>query len=456
MEKKTISLLELNQKIRNVMETNFPDTYRVVAEISEIKVNARGHCYLELIEKAPDSDQPAARARAMIWAYTFRILKPYFETTTGQTLTAGIKVLVEAEVTFHEVYGLSLNIKDIDPAYTLGEMAVKRKEIIEQLRREGILEMNKQLPFPLVPQRIAIISSETAAGYQDFVHQLLNHPGRYHFDLELFPAMMQGKEAGDTIIAALETIYKREKDFDVVAIIRGGGSQADLSSFDNYRLAQHIAQFPLPVITGIGHEKDETVADLVAFAGLKTPTAVAEFILDRISNFEEKLLSLAAGISYRTKETLTAYHQALKDHGWKLKETVQSHLVTQHRKMDGILRKTVYLSKSLLEKEKNKLQQRKLILKKNGEMFISLHLQDLINARQSMGNLYNNNITRFNHQLELFRQSITHLDPARILERGYSITHFKGKALKNGEKVKNGDILHTRLYKGSITSKVVK
>ena len=456
MEKKTISLLELNQKIRNVMETNFPDTYRVVAEISEIKVNARGHCYLELIEKAPDSDQPAARARAMIWAYTFRILKPYFETTTGQTLTAGIKVLVEAEVTFHEVYGLSLNIKDIDPAYTLGEMAVKRKEIIEQLRREGILEMNKQLPFPLVPQRIAIISSETAAGYQDFVHQLLNHPGRYHFDLELFPAMMQGKEAGDTIIAALETIYKREKDFDVVAIIRGGGSQADLSSFDNYRLAQHIAQFPLPVITGIGHEKDETVADLVAFAGLKTPTAVAEFILDRISNFEEKLLSLAAGISYRTKETLTAYHQALKDHGWKLKETVQSHLVTQHRKMDGILRKTVYLSKSLLEKEKNKLQQRKLILKKNGEMFISLHLQDLINARQSMGNLYNNNITRFNHQLELFRQSITHLDPARILERGYSITHFQGKALKNGEKVKNGDILHTRLYKGSITSKVVK
>ncbi len=456
MEKKTISLLELNQKIRNVMETNFPDTYRVVAEISEIKVNARGHCYLELIEKAPDSDQPAARARAMIWAYTFRILKPYFETTTGQTLTAGIKVLVEAEVTFHEVYGLSLNIKDIDPAYTLGEMAVKRKEIIEQLRREGILEMNKQLPFPLVPQRIAIISSETAAGYQDFVHQLLNHPGRYHFDLELFPAMMQGKEAGDTIIAALETIYKREKKFDVVAIIRGGGSQADLSSFDNYRLAQHIAQFPLPVITGIGHEKDETVADLVAFAGLKTPTAVAEFILDRISNFEEKLLSLAAGISYRTKETLTAYHQALKDHGWKLKETVQSHLVTQHRKMDGILRKTVYLSKSLLEKEKNKLQQRKLILKKNGEMFISLHLQDLINARQSMGNLYNNNITRFNHQLELFRQSITHLDPARILERGYSITHFQGKALKNGEKVKNGDILHTRLYKGSITSKVVK
>ena len=456
MEKKTVSLLELNQKIRDVMETNFPDTYRVVAEISEIKVNARGHCYLELIEKAPDSDQPAARARAMIWAYTFRILKPYFETTTGQTLTAGIKVLVEAEVTFHEVYGLSLNIKDIDPAYTLGEMAVKRKEIIEQLRREGILEMNKQLPFPLVPQRIAIISSETAAGYQDFVHQLLNHPGRYHFDLELFPAMMQGKEAGNTIVAALETIYKREKDFDVVAIIRGGGSQADLSSFDNYRLAQHIAQFPLPVLTGIGHEKDETVADLVAFAGLKTPTAVAEFILDRISNFEEKLLSLAAGISYRTKETLTDYHQALKDHGWKLKETVQSHLVTQHRKMDGILRETVYLSKGLLEKEKNELQQRKLILERNKGIFISLHEQDLTNTRHFLRDLYNSNITRFNHQLDLFRQSITHLDPSRILERGYSITHFQGKALKNGEKVKNGDILHTRLYKGTVTSKVVK
>ncbi len=453
---KTLSLLELNRMIREVVETNFSDTFLVTAEISELKVNARGHCYLELIEKAPDSDQPAARARAMIWAYTFRILKPYFETTTGQSLTAGIKVLVEAEVTFHEVYGLSLNIKDIDPAYTLGEMAVKRKEIIERLRREGILEMNKQLPFPLVPQRIAIISSETAAGYQDFVHQLLNHPGRYHFSLELFPAMMQGKEAEDTIVAALETIYTREKDFDLVTIIRGGGSQADLSSFDNYRLAQHIAQFPLPVLTGIGHEKDETVADLVAFAGLKTPTAVAEFILERVSNFEEKLLSLAAGISYRTKETLTVYHQTLKDLGWQLKEKVQNGLVSQHRKLDGILGKTVYLTKNLLGKEENKLRQHRLMLKKNKEIFMPRYRQSLSRYKLTLKNISRQTLTRHDHRLELIRQSIHLLDPGRILKRGFSITLLNGKALKNSKKVKNGDILHTRLYKGTVTSKVSK
>ncbi len=456
METNTVSLLELNRKIREVIGTNFPGTYRVVAEISEMKVNARGHCYLELIEKAPDSDQPAARARAMIWAYTYRILKPYFETTTGQTLTAGIKILVEAEVTFHEVYGLSLNIKDIDPAYTLGEMAVKRKEIIEQLRREGILEMNKQLPFPLVPQRIAIISSETAAGYQDFVHQLLNHPGHYHFDLELFPAMMQGKDADETIIAALEAIYSREKDFDVVTIVRGGGAQADLSSFDNYRMAQHIAQFPLPVLTGIGHEKDETVADLVAYAGLKTPTAVAGFILDRIVAFEEKIMSLAAGIDIHTQRTLARHRQILKEYGWKLKENVLTLLALQRRKTDGILRKTVYLTQSLLEKEKNKLRQYRLILGKVKGSFISFHWQPLSRYKILLRNLSNRNITRHDHQLELFRQSIHLLDPSHILKRGFSITLFQGKAIKNGKDLKKGDILHTQLYKGTVSSKVIK
>ena len=456
MEKRTVTLLDLNRRIREVVEQNFSDTFWVVAEISEMKVNARGHCYLELIEKAPDSDQPSARARAMIWAYTFRILRPYFETTTGRPLSAGIKVLVEAEVTFHEVYGLSLNIRDIDPAYTLGEMAVKRKEIIERLRREGILEMNKQLPFPLVPQRIAIISSETAAGYQDFVHQLLTHPARYHFELELFPAMMQGKEAGDTIVAALERIYAREKAFDVVAIIRGGGSQADLSSFDNYRLAQHIAQFPLPVLTGIGHEKDETVADLVAFAGLKTPTAVAEFILDRISSFEEKLLSLAAGISLRSKETLTAHRQRLQKEGWHLKETVRSLLTGQQRKMDGILRETVYQTKTLLAQERHRLHQRTLATRRETTLLLAQRRQELTTFRLSLLNESNRTITRYRHQLELFKQSLVHLDPGNILKRGYSITRLQGKAIRKSDQIKAGDILVTQLYQGRVTSKVIK
>ncbi len=456
MEKATITLLELNSRIRNVLKQNFSDTSWVVAEISEIKVNARGHCYLELIEKAPDSDQPAAKARATIWAYTFRILQPYFETTTGRPLSAGIKVRVEAEITFHEIYGLSLNIRDIDPAYTLGEMAMKRKEIIEQLRKEGILEMNKQLPFPVVPQRIAIISSETAAGYQDFLDQLLTHPAQYYFDWELFPAMMQGREAGDTIIAALEAIYAREKTFDLVVIIRGGGSQTDLSSFDNYRLAQHIAQFPLPVLTGIGHEKDETVADLVAYAGLKTPTAVAEFILDRMTAYEEKLHSLASGISLRSKETLSACHHTLKELGWQLKDHVRTRLVIENRKIEKILRNTAYQSKALLHQETNNANQREVTLKRVSHQFISEWKQQLLELRHSLQNITEREITHHHHQLEIHQEKHTYLNPENILKRGYSITRLQGKVLKESKKIREGDLLTTQLYKGNIKSKVIK
>jgi exodeoxyribonuclease VII large subunit len=456
MERATITLLELNSRIRNVLEENLSDTFWVVAEISEISVNARGHCYLELIEKAPDSDQPAAKARATIWAYTFRILQPYFETTTGRPLSAGIKVRVEAEVTFHEVYGLSLNIRDIDPAYTLGEMALKRKEIIEQLRKEGILEMNRQLPFPLVPQRIAIISSETAAGYQDFLHQLLTHPAHYHFDWELFPAMMQGREAGDTIIAALEAIYTREKAFDLVVIIRGGGSQADLSSFDSYRLAQHIAQFPLPVLTGIGHEKDETVVDLVAYESLKTPTAVAEFILDRMTAYEEKILSLATGISLRSKETLSGHRHALKEWGWQLKDYVRALLVKENHKIENILRHTAYQSKALLHQEKNNADQRKETLRRVSDLLLSEKEQQLQTLRHSLRNITEREITRHHHQLDIHNEKHTHLNPENILKRGYSITRLQGKVLKENKNIREGDILTTQLYKGNIKSKVIK
>jgi exodeoxyribonuclease VII large subunit len=228
-----------------------------VAEISELNMNRSGHCYLELIEKDSLSDKIIAKSRATIWAFTFRTLKAYFETTTGETLRGGLKVLLKASIEFHEVFGFSLNIQDIDPQYTLGDLARKKAQIIQQLTSEGVLDMNKGLPFPLVPQRIAVISSETAAGYGDFLNQLETNSFGYCFFTELFPAIMQGDKASESIILALEHVYSHIDEFDLVAIMRGGGSKSDLNCFDDYELAYFITQFPLPILTGIGHERDD-------------------------------------------------------------------------------------------------------------------------------------------------------------------------------------------------------
>jgi exodeoxyribonuclease VII large subunit len=278
-----ISLTELNFLIKESLDVSFPEQLWVIAEIGELKVNRAGHCYIELVEKDNNTDKIKARSRATIWTWQFRFIQPYFETTTGQKLQAGLKVLVAVSVEFHEVYGISLNIKDIDPNYTLGDMARKRQEIINSLTEEGVFDMNKEIPLAEIPSRIAIISSPTAAGYEDFMSQLINNTEGYKFYTKLFPASMQGKEASSTIINALDYIYEYEDLFDLVVIIRGGGSQMDLSCFDDYDLALHVTQFPLPVVTGIGHEKDESIVDLVANTKLKTPTAVAEFLISQFN-----------------------------------------------------------------------------------------------------------------------------------------------------------------------------
>ena len=284
-----ISLLELNQAIQEKIKINFPEAIWVVAEISELKINRNGHCYLELIEKDVLSENIIAKSRATIWAFTFRMLKPYFESVTGHELASGLKILIKVTVEFHELYGFSLNITDIDPNYTLGDLAQKKAATLQKLEEDGIIHMNKELDFPVVPQKIAVISSETAAGYQDFMHQLINNKFGYHYYIRLFPSIMQGMKAEESIISSLESIFQYEHFFDLVVIIRGGGSQADLNCFNNYYLAANVAQFPIPVLTGIGHDKDESIVDLVAYQKLKTPTAVAEYIIEKTLSFEETI-----------------------------------------------------------------------------------------------------------------------------------------------------------------------
>ena len=283
----TYSLYELNNIIKSAIGYALPDTYWVVAEIADIKLNQKGHCYLELVEK--EDSKIIAQVKANIWAYEYRKLSLKFQAVTNESLRPGMKVLLLVAVTFHEVYGLSLNVKDIDPSYTMGEMALKKREVIERLTKEGLMELNKSLSLPIVPQRIAVISSPTAAGYGDFFDHLDNNPYGYKFIHILFPALMQGAEAEQSIISALRKVRQKRDLFDVLVIIRGGGSVIDLNCFDSYNLASQVAQLPLPVITGIGHEKDDTVVDMTAHTKMKTPTAVAEFLISGLRSFEENV-----------------------------------------------------------------------------------------------------------------------------------------------------------------------
>jgi exodeoxyribonuclease VII large subunit len=303
-QQSSVSLSELNRLVRDVIRKNFPDTYWVRAETSDVRQNRSGHCYLEFIEKDPVTQAILARSRGTIWANTFQMLSTYFESETGQPFTSGLKVLVRVSVEFHEIYGFSLNVVDIDPTFTLGEMAKNRLLVLKRLEEEGVLTLNKELPLPELCNRIAVISSPTAAGYEDFCDQLKKNPYGLVFYTKLFPAIMQGEKSEASIIAALERIYAYRHLFDAVAIIRGGGATSELNCFDSYVLATHCAQFPLPIVVGIGHERDVTVLDIVAHTRAKTPTAVAEFFIDHLAGSFTELVDLEKRLVTESREYL--------------------------------------------------------------------------------------------------------------------------------------------------------
>ncbi len=402
------SLSELLGQVKGALEKELPDHYWVIAEIMELRENR--HCYLELIEKSEENDSLLAKVRATIWASRYDMLRPFFEASTGSPLKSGIKILCKASVEFHPLYGLSLNITDIDPSYTLGDLARKKQEVIQRLRKEGVFDMNRELLFPLVPQRIAVISSETAAGYGDFSESILHNSHGFHFHTTLFPAVMQGDEAPASISSAMEKIYESESDFDCVVMIRGGGSKADLESFNHYDLAYFITQFPLPVITGIGHERDESVADMVAHHGLKTPTAVAEFLVDQLLAFEFRLSALADRLSI------------------SVRNRVQGDLSRLDRYQGDIM----HLSRGLLQKLSEQLRQ------------IRERLQRELSIQ----------IDKKGDYLALLEKRTELVDPRNILLRGYSMTLIEGKALRSIRNIKPGSLLETRLHDGSIISKV--
>ena len=400
-----LSLYKLNQLIRETVETAFPQTFLVTAEIASCDV--KNHCYLTLVDKEDDAIR--AEIRAVIWANRYKVISRVFKEATGSQLSKGIKILFEAEVSFHERYGLKLNIHNVDPSYTIGELAVKRKEILDRLTKEGLVDKNKSLEFPLVPQRIAIISSATAAGYEDLMSHLMNNSYGYKFDCRLHEALMQGDRAEASIVSALAQCAAVAEDLDIVLIVRGGGGQTDLHCFDSYEIGRAVTMLPLPVISGIGHHRDITVVDEVSNKMAKTPTAVADMIITRVRDFEDSIDDCAHRMVYGTNQLTIDMKESLSELSRKLEITVRQDLLDNLHNLDSF--------KAGLKQALRYVQSEK----------------ERLSARAS---------------------NINHLNPRNVLKRGYSITYKDGRAVKSVTGLDVDDKIRTVLHEGEFTGRI--
>ena len=453
---KGISLYQLNNQIKSHLSDAFSDELWVVAEISELRQTQNGHCYLELIEKDENTDQITAKARATIWAYTFRMLHPYFKTSTGQTLASGIKVLIKVSVEFQEIYGYSLNIKDIDPSFTLGDIERRRREILRKLENEGIMNMNKDVQMPFHPKKIAVISSPTAAGYGDFVNQLENNPSGFYFVHKLFPAIMQGEKATESIIQAFDRIYAYEDFFDVVVLIRGGGSTTDLSCFDTYELALNITQFPLPVIAGIGHERDMTIADTVAHTRVKTPTAAASFIINKVSEIETFVIDRETRFLEGVNDVIYINNEEIKHLSEVFVPKVKTHLRQELGRQNLLKSKVKAYTHSYLREHTNKSKHLTDNIDKSVRYKISRSLDKLVNYPDRIKRNIQFVISNGKRELENYQTIITLSDPHNLLKKGYSLTYADGVLVKDIGSIKIGQEIITKSNGGEISSTVTE
>ena len=430
--KTTLTLYELNCLVREVIECEMPYEYWVEAELSECR-ESRGHCYMELIQKDEQNATPVAKASAKCWASKWMIVRPYFERTTGQQLHAGMKVLLKVYPQFHEAYGFSWIVTDIDPTYTLGDMARKRQEIIRQLKEEGVFDLQKELQLPLFCQRIAVISSETAAGYGDFCNQLSDNPYGFQFRTQLFPAIMQGEGVEQSIIAALERIFDYTRGtFDCVVIIRGGGATSDMSGFDTLALAENVANFPLPIITGIGHDRDESILDMVSHTSVKTPTAAAAFLIDHLKAVMDILNDSQEQIVRLAQQKLTFYKSQFATIAELLPRLFSNVKVRQEARLDALNNSITHLA----------------------QLRLSTFNSQLSTIESKLPILLERRVMTEKHRLQLIEEKAKSLDPTLLLSRGYSITLKDGKTVRDAQQLQTGDDIETRLANGTIHSTV--
>lgn len=432
MEHTPLSLYELNALVRQSVRLCMPDAYWVQAELSDVRTNYSGHCYLEFVQKDPKSNALLAKARGIVWSNVFRELKPYFERETGQAFVAGLKVLVKVTVDFHELYGYSLTVSDIDPTYTLGDMAKRKREILQRLEEEGVLTLNKELDLPELAQRIAVISSPTAAGYGDFCDQLERNAFGFVFYTKLFPAVMQGEQVEASIIRALNRINAEAGRWDVVVIIRGGGATSDLSGFDTYELATNCAQFPIPIITGIGHERDDTVIDMVAHTRVKTPTAAAEFLINHLRETADRLEQYASFFYQEIPGWLGEQKERLERFVARIPARVQMRLQNEGFRQERLVKRIHLAWQTRVMRETYRLQL-------DGRLNVALQSR----------------LQREGGRLQLLEQQVKAASPELLLQKGYSITLKNGKAVTDASALHPGDEVVTRVAKGEFKSKVL-
>lgn len=407
-----ITLKQLQQQIKSAVEGALPLPVWIVAEVAELKVNYSGHCYMELVEKSEPkrgaNSTPTAQARAVIWRSQWAMISPYFRQQTGSDLQAGMKILAKVLVSYHELYGLSLQISDIDPSYTLGEVERQKQLTIAQLKADGVWDMNRELSMPYLVQRIAVVSSAAAAGYRDFMNEL--REGGYAFHCDLYDAVVQGNAAEESICAALEEVALKQELYDAVVVIRGGGSASDLSCFNSYRLCSYVAQFPLPVLTGIGHDKDTSVADMVAHTPLKTPTAVAAWLTDRMARIE----------------------------GWLEDMSVQL--------------KT--LATAMTKREELRLERLSAEIKLQAATYCQRAEARLELMREQLFSLVERRLEREKSRLEVMQRSVEALSPKRIMELGFAVVRSGGKVLKRVGDAEAGAPIEVELADGTIKARI--
>lgn len=407
-----ITLKQLQQQIKSAVEGALPLPVWIVAEVAELKVNYSGHCYMELVEKSEPkrgaNSTPTAQARAVIWRSQWAMISPYFRQQTGSDLQAGMKILARVMVSYHELYGLSLQILDIDPSYTLGEVERQKQLTIAQLKADGVWDMNRELPMPYLVQRIAVVSSAAAAGYRDFMNEL--REGGYAFRCDLYDAVVQGNAAEESICAALEEVALKQELYDAVVVIRGGGSASDLSCFNSYRLCSYVAQFPLPVLTGIGHDKDTSVADMVAHTPLKTPTAVAAWLTDRMARIE----------------------------GWLEDMSVQL--------------KT--LATAMTKREELRLERLSAEIKLQTATYCQRAEARLELMHEQLFSLVERRLEREKSRLEVMQRSVEALSPKRIMELGFAVVRSGGKVLKRVGDAEAGAPIEVELADGTIKARI--
>ncbi len=430
---RALSLFELNSLVREAIEEYVTDEYWVEAELASAHESG-GHCYMELIQKEDGSNTPIARASARCWRSTWALLKPHFERETGQTLRGGLKVLLQVYPQFHENFGFSWIVTDIDPTYTLGDMARRRQEIIRRLKEEGVFDLNKELELPLFAQRIAVISSDSAAGYGDFCKQLSENKQGFKFAVELFSAVMQGEQVEQTVIAALNEINERREDFDCVVIIRGGGSTSDLSGFDTLALAENVANFPLPVITGIGHDRDESVLDMVSHTRVKTPTAAAAFLIEHLQDVYSLIVEAEEDVIRCVTDRLQKERLRINRLIELLPKQLAAFLTAQHARLGRLIELLPRQTAACLTGQRGNL--------------------DLLAA--TMRSVLERRMLQENHRMELLEHRVDAVNPEKLLQRGYSITRSNGRVVRSPEQLKAGDEIETTMEKGTIKSVVTK